>query len=262
MLFTSPCETFLSLGVLNIKFYGLILAVAIFVGFFVIIKISRKFYPKIDVDFIYDIAPWVIISAILGARIYYVILSYDYFLLNPQEIFAIWHGGISIHGAIIGGLVCGAILAKKKNKPLLGYLDVFSYGLVLGQAIGRWGNFFNSEAFGFPCNLPWKLFIPIAKRPIEFATYQFFHPTFLYESLLDIFIFLLLFFVLRKFFYKKTGAIFFSYLILYSFVRIFVESFRIDSVLNVASIPIASLVSVLFAIIGVCGLIFVMKNQN
>ena len=129
-----------------------------------------------------------------------------------------------------------------------------SCSAILAQAIGRWGNFFNSEAFGYPTNADWGVFIPVSKRPVEFLAYDYFHPTFLYESLLDLFIFFILLFILRRQ-AKKQGYVFFSYLVLYSAARILVESVRIDSVLNVLGVPIAVWVSIIAIFIGFSGIL-------
>ncbi len=234
--------------------YGITMGAAIAVSFFVLIKIKRRFYSEINEERIIDLSFWLIICGIIGARFWYVILNIKYFYKNMLEIFMIHHGGISVQGAIIGGIIGGLIYVKKHNLPFLKTADLYSYVLPIGQAIGRWGNFFNSEAFGFPCDLPWKLFIPIESRPLEYRNYEFFHPAFLYESILDLVIFILLFYIFRRLFNKADGAIFFTYLILYSVVRIFTEGIRIDSVMNIGNMPIAMIISIIFIIGGVIGL--------
>jgi len=239
------------------------MALSLTMGVLVAHFVTKKFYGELDAEVIYDIAPHVIIGAIIGARTYYCLLSYHYYSQHPMEIIQIWHGGISIHGAIIGGLIGGIIYAKRHKLPILKLCDIFSYGLILGQALGRWGNFFNSEAFGRPTESFLKLYIPIYKRPLEYMQYNYFHPTFLYESILDICIFLILFFVIRKISKRADGIVFFSYLILYSIARIIVEQVRIDSILDVYGIPIAQIVSVLLIVIGIIGLIMLVKrNKN
>lgn len=225
--------------------------------------ISKKYYKNVDLDILTDFLPFLIIFSMIGARIYYVLLSYEYYVKLPKEIFIIWHGGISIHGAILGGLIAGIIYFKCVKKiPVLPYADVISYGLAVGQAIGRWGNFFNQEAFGTPSNLPWKLYIEPASRPAALMQYSYFHPAFLYESIWNIFVFLILFFAVRKFTKDRSGIIFFSYLLLYSVGRIFIENIRIDSVLNVQNIPIALIVSIVIVFISILGLIFIMHNNK
>ena len=262
-MFTSPGDVaFCFLGSIPIYYYGIFMALSLTLGVLTANFVTRKFYPNINSDVIYDISPHVIIGAIIGARLYYCLLSYSYFVDNPSEIIQIWHGGISIHGGIIGGLISGIIYAKKHKLPILKLCDIFSYGLILGQALGRWGNFFNSEAFGRPTENFLKLYIPIYKRPLEYMQYNYFHPTFLYESILDIGIFLVLFFVIKKFSKDIDGIVFFSYLILYSIVRIIVEQVRIDSVLNVFGIPIAQIVSILIALISIIAIFIIKKGHK
>ena len=260
-MFVSPGDIAFSVGSISVYYYGVIMAVSLFTGVLVARFVADKFYSEINPEIIYDISPHIIIGAILGARIYYCLLSYNYYAQNPFEIIKLWHGGISIHGAIIGGLIGGIIYAKKHKLPVLKLCDIFSYGLVLGQAIGRWGNFFNSEAFGSPTENFLKLYIPIYKRPLEYLQYNYFHPTFLYESILDVCIFLILFFVIRKFTKNNDGIVFFSYLILYSIVRITIEQIRVDSVLNVFGIPIAQIASILIILISTILMIRILKYK-
>lgn len=247
----------------EIKLYGIMIFLAMLVGLGTVYLITKKYYgEKVDKNFLLDLFPIIIIGGILGARIYYVLLSLDFYFYHPAEIIAVWHGGLSIHGAILGGLISGIIYCKIKKKEILPYADVISYGLILGQAVGRWGNFFNSEAFGLPTNLPWKLFIDAQFRPMQFLDFQFFHPTFLYESISDILIFLILFFIIRKIAGGKSGVVFFSYLILYSLARFFIEQIRIDSILSINSIPIAQIICVITIIAGVLGLLWVFKMRQ
>ncbi len=252
----------------DIRYYGIMLFLGMLTGILTTCFISKKYYKTVDLDLLTDFFPFLIVFSILCARLYYVLLSLDYYLKYKGEIFAIWHGGIAIHGAILGGILAGIIFFKVIKKiPILPYADVVSYGLAVGQAIGRWGNFFNQEAFGRACDLPWKLYIEPAKRPIEYAFQDFFHPTFLYESLWDIFVFLMLFFMVRKlaskFLAKPDGIVFFSYLALYSLGRIFIENLRIDSVLNIFGVPFALLVSVLTLFVSFVALILlILKNKK
>lgn len=261
-MFTSPGEIAFSLFNYPVHWYGIIMALSIIIGLYVVSIIRKHYYSSISEDLILDLSFYLIIGGILGARLYYVLLDIRYYITHPLEILAVWHGGLSIHGAILGAVIVGAIYIKRNNQNFLEIADLFTYGLIIGQAIGRWGNFFNSEAFGIPTNLPWKLFIPISRRPLEFYNINYFHPTFLYESLLNLIIFIILFCGIRKFSKNKKGIIFFSYLILYSTVRFFIESLRIDSVLNIKSIPIAQLMSVILIITGITGIIISKQIKN
>ena len=233
--------------------YGITMGIAIAVSIFVLLKIREKFYPEFSEDTIFDLSFIVVISGIIGARLWFVLLNFDFYITHILQIFMLNQGGISIQGAIIGGIIAGFIYTKKHNLPFLKLADMYAMVLPIGQAIGRWGNFFNSEAFGKPCDLPWKLYIPFDNRPIEYIDSDYFHPTFLYESILNIIIFYLLFFVLRKRYENNSGAIFFCYLFLYSVIRFFIEFIRVDSVFDIGDIPIASIVSIVFAVVGSIG---------
>ncbi len=243
-LLRSPGSQLLNLGFFSIKWYGLLIALSILLGLNLSKKLARS--RGIDPSLISEMLPSLVLSSIIGARIYYVIFEYRQFsgdnFFTPIKIFnvylnipsslAIWQGGIAIHGALLGGFLSIYLFCKSKKIPLKIFLDLLMPSVILGQAIGRWGNFFNNEAFGIPTNLPWKVFIPLSNRPIIFANYQFFHPTFLYESLWNLLIFLLLIYVFNKQNKENSilpGLITCLYLITYSFGRFWIEGLRIDS---------------------------------
>lgn len=242
--------------------YGITMGFAIAVSVVVLFQIRKKFYSEFDENTVSDLSFWLIVAGIIGARAWYVLLNLGYFSKHISEIIMINHGGISIQGAIEGGIIAGFLYVKKNKLDFLKLADMYAIVLPLGQAIGRWGNFFNSEAFGLPCNYPWKLYIPELNRPIKFLDYEYFHPTFLYESILDFIIFLLLLCFFRQRLENKSGAIFFLYLILYSCVRFVIEFIRTDSVLNIGFMPIAALVCVLTAILGIYCFVAVVLNKN
>ena len=243
-LLRSPGSQLVNLGFFSIKWYGLLIALSIILGLNLSKKLAR--YRGIDPHLVSEILPSLVLSSIIGARIYYVIFEYRQFsgdnFFTPIKIFniylnipsslAIWEGGIAIHGALLGGFLSIYLFCKSKKIPLKIFLDLLMPSVILGQAIGRWGNFFNNEAFGIPTNLPWKVFIPLSNRPIIFANYQFFHPTFLYESLWNLLIFILLIYVFNKQNKDNSilpGLITCLYLITYSFGRFWIEGLRIDS---------------------------------
>ena len=252
-MFSSPSQILCNVFGLNIYYYGVLLALAICIGTLVSNYIGFKYY-NLKKDLVIDLAPYLIIFGILGARLYYCMLDYDFYLRFPTEIIAIRHGGISIHGAILGGVFGLALFAKKHRISAIKLCDICAYGLPIGQAIGRWGNFFNSEAYGAPTNLPWKLYIAPQYRQIPYQNYEYYHPAFLYESILDILIFLVLIYLLKNNRLQKQGQNTLVYLILYSIVRIIVELCRLDSVMYICGIPVAICVSV--GIIILSGLIF------
>lgn len=258
-MFSSSSQIICTMFGVHIYFYGVILALAILVGTFFSDYIGQKYF-ELKKETIIDLSPYLVIFGILGARIYYCILNSDFYMRFPTEIVAIRHGGISIHGAILGGLIGLLIYAKRKNISALKLTDVTSVGLALAQSIGRWGNFFNSEAFGRPTDLPWKLYIDPQYRPIPYQNYDFFHPTFLYESILDLIICIILFTFIKSGQKTKSGNIALAYLVMYSFARIIVENYRIDSVAYIHGIPIAIIVS--FIIIFVALTILIWRNSE
>lgn len=262
MVFQSPGYLAFSFLSFDVHWYGIIMAFAILCGIFAVIGVKNKFYKEFSIDSICDISLVLIIWGIIFARLYYVFLDYDYFSMHPQKIFAIWNGGISIQGAIIGGIIGLYEYCLLNDVDFFRCADLLSFGVIVGQIVGRWGNFFNSEAFGLPCNLPWKLYIPYQFRPLEYKGFEYFHPTFLYESLLNIFVLLILLFVLYKFPNRKNGLIFALYLILYSIVRLFIETLRVDSVLSFGIFHVAHIASLVFILVALFILFFIYKKTE
>ncbi len=260
MILTPPCVNYFNIFGLKIYFYSLCIFFAVLVSFFAMLFFAKTYKTKIQTPVLFDITPLLVIFSILGARVYYVLLSYEYFLYHPASIFMIWQGGIAIHGAIIGGIIFGALYLKLKKLPFFDYADIFTLVLPLGQAIGRWGNFFNSEAFGLPSYSFFKLFVSPIFRPLEYLNYSYFHPTFLYESFFDILIFLILIFVYKKTAEKFSGITFFVYILLYSLVRFFLEFVRIDSVFYLFGIPFPAFISFFGVLIGIIGIFIRIKR--
>lgn len=259
-MFVSPGAVAFKLGGIVVYWYGICMSCAILLGLFVSGKVAKNFYPKVDMDKFYDLSFYLILGGIIGARLYYVLFDWSYFGHNLAAIPKLWTGGLSIHGAILGGFIAGALYVWKNRLDLWMYADVMTFGLCMGQIVGRLGNFFNSEAFGVPTNLPWKLFIPIANRPEKYIGFEYFHPTFLYEMILNSIIFGLLYYVVKNRKSQNYGVIFFAYLILYSIARILVESLRIDSVFDFYGVPIAVWASGILIFTGFLGLF--LKNMS
>ena len=182
-----------------------------------------------------------------------------YYFSHPLEILDIREGGLSIHGAIIFGILSIIFMAKKTKVFLLSILDGMACAVLCGQVIGRWGNYFNSEAYGLPVKSQnWGLLIPEANRAAGYTDFNLFHPAFLYESSLNLAGFIFLLFIMLKFGKKYKGLTFFIYLIIYAVIRFFIEQIRIDSALNLGNIPIAEVVSIILFIIGLVGVLFVL----
>lgn len=248
------------IGKFQLRWYSLCIATGIITSY-ILAKKRLKNYP-IKPDDLDEGLFWGIIAGILGARFYYVVFNWSYYSQYPSEILKIWHGGLAIHGGIFGVFLMIFIYSKIKGYfSFVHATDLFTSVLPFGQAIGRWGNFFNYEAYGKPTTLPWKMFVPPERRMPGFDIYGFFHPTFLYESLwnISIFIFLYFFSEKRKRNFGETTAL---YLILYSVGRFMIESLRLDS-LMVSSFRTAQIVSVALILIGGVWYAFLLgKSQN
>jgi phosphatidylglycerol:prolipoprotein diacylglycerol transferase len=253
--FQSPGPIFFEIGPIALRWYGFLIASAVLIGVFIAQKLAKL--RGVNPELIADLSIWLVIGAIPFARIYYVIFQWPEYAQRPEDIFAIWKGGIAIHGAIIGGVIAALIFARLQKVSFWQLADIVAPSLILGQAIGRWGNFFNSEAFGKPTNLPWRLFIPPSRRPLEYLEFDYFHPTFLYESMWDLAVFLLLmalfFWGLKQGEKFKVGTIAFVYLIAYSAGRIWIEALRTDS-LMLGPIRMAQVVSIVAIALGIFGL--------
>ncbi len=266
LVFTSPSAVALQIGGFSIRWYGLLIAIAVILGTVLAQRLAVR--RGVNPDIIGDLVIWLVIGAIPAARAYYVAFSWERFqdqpwvpilggLASVPRMFAVWEGGIAIHGAIIGGAIAAVIFSKINRVSVWQLADLAMPSLILGQAIGRWGNFFNSEAFGSPTNLPWKLLIPPDKRPPEFYAEPFFHPTFLYESVWNLMVFGILIAIFNKFPQAKRGTLVMVYLIAYSLGRVWIEGLRTDSLMFSSifgSYRIAQIISVVAIALGGLGL--------
>jgi len=250
-MFTSPGPILLQLGPFSLRWYSVLVTGGIVLGTLVAQRLAAK--RGLDPEMIGDLAVWLGVGAIPCARLYYVLFRWDYFQQHLASIPAVWEGGIAIHGGILGGLVAGWLFARRRKLSFVQLLDIVTPGLILGQAVGRWGNFFNSEAFGDPTDLPWKLFIPEALRPPGLTQFSYFHPTFLYESLWNLGVFGILLFAFTRWTQVKPGTIASLYALCYSLGRLWIEGLRTDS-LMLGPLRIAQVVSLIGISLGLFGL--------
>jgi phosphatidylglycerol:prolipoprotein diacylglycerol transferase len=250
-MFRSPGPIALHAGPFTLRWYGLLMASAMAVGLWLAHRDAGR--RGLDAEDLLKAAELALLGGLVGARLYYVAFNLDYYSTVPAKIFAVWEGGLAIHGGVLGGILVGGGYAWLRRLPVRTYLDIAAPSLALGQAIGRWGNFFNEEAFGTPTNLPWKLFISPSQRPLEYARAEFFHPTFLYESLWDAVVFALLVWVFRKRLERAPGALFLMYFGLYSMGRFMTEALRTDALMlgPIRVAQLASLLGVAAALLGV-----------
>ena len=239
-----------SIGGVAIYWYSIFITSAIAIGMIILKK--RDGLYGIKFDDIIDLAVWTIPIAIISARLYYIFFyNSGYYLKNPSEIFDIRNGGLAIYGGIIGGVITCIIFCKRRKIEILDLLDLIAPVLALGQAIGRWGNFVNVEAYGTETTLPWRMGI------YELGEYIEVHPTFLYESIATFIIFILLMRIKDKRNFK--GQLTCIYFIGYGFVRMIIEGLRTDS-LMVGSIRISQLLSVIIFISATT--LYIKKNKK
>ena len=257
-VFTSPGAIAFHLGPLTVRWYGILMATAILVGFWLAQR--RATEEGLPADEILRAAQWAVVAGLIGARLYEVIFNWDYYGRFPEKIVAVWEGGLAMHGGLIAGPLVGIWLARRWGVPIRRALDVIAPSMILGQAIGRWGNFFNEEAFGAPTDLPWKLYISPPHRPPELRNVEYFHPTFLYESLWDGLVFVALIGARRRL-ADRPSAVFYLYIGLYSVGRFLIESIRVDS-FWVGSFRVPQLASLVGIALALGGLLFAWTGRK
>ena len=237
------------LGNLSVKWYGIIMAVAIILAVSMAIFEGRK--RQIESDDFMDLLLWAVPLGYVGARIYYVIFEWHYYSQHLDEIIAIWNGGIAIYGGLLAGLAVLLVFCYKRMLPPFLMLDIITPGVMAAQILGRWGNFINQEAHGGPTTLAFlqSLHLPdfiINQMKIGGVYYQ---PTFLYESFFNLIGLLIILLLRHRKYLFKQGEIFMLYLAWYSVVRFFVEGMRTDSLYLLESIRVSQMLSVILLIV-------------
>lgn len=245
----------LQLGTFTIYWYGIIITFAFILGTFLAYYHATK--TDIDPEHILNMLILIIPAAIIGARLFYVLLSLDDYRSNPLEVFATWHGGLAIHGGLIGGFLAGYYYIRKHRLDFWSLADIFAPSIILGQAIGRWGNFINQEAYGGVVTHSYISHFPDFIQRQMLIGGQYHHPAFLYESVWDLLVFIFLMVCLHRQHFK--GQIILLYLALYSLGRFFIEGLRLDS-LMLGPLRSAQLISVL--IIITCAIIYLHRLKK
>ena len=230
-----PSPVIFEVGPIALSYHGLFIALGIAVGTWLTAReLARRGYDgALALGSLFFVVP----LGFVGARLYHVLTEYHRYTRNPfPKVLEGWEGGLGIYGAVAGGFLGLLLFSWYRGISPLAFADAAAPGLVLGQAIGRWGNYFNQELFGRPSDLPWAIGIAPENRPTEFADATSFHPTFLYESLWDVLVCLALLWVARRFSERlKDGDVFVLYVSLYSVGRFLIETLRIDAAFVVGS---------------------------
>ncbi len=240
---------------LEIKWYSFLILIGILIGIFLIEREAQKF--NLDKNDIFNMCFYGIVTGILGARIYYVLFNIHYYRYNIIEIFEIWNGGLAIHGGLIFGAIAIILYCQKKHLNFIHIFDILAPALILAQGIGRWGNFFNSEAHGFATTYAYLKNLHVPEFIIKGMHINgiYYLPTFYFEFLWCLLGFLILL-IIRRFKYVKIGTMTSVYLMWYSFGRFFIESWRTDS-LMLGGFKVAQIVSVSLFIVGLTYLIYI-----
>lgn len=247
-------RVFLELGPFTIYWYGVIIGTGAMLGLWLAVRESQK--RGLNKEVFVDLVLWAIPIAILSARAYYVLFKLDYYLANPSKIIAIWEGGLAIHGGLIGAIVTAIVFARKRDISFWKIADIGAPSIILGQAIGRWGNFMNQEAHGGEVT---REFLEGLRLP-DFIVNQmyidgvYYHPTFLYESLWNIVGFIIL--ILLRRVNLRRGELFLTYVMWYSVGRFFIEGLRTDSLMLTETLRIAQMISIGLFLLALGLLIF------
>ena len=252
----------IDLGFIQIYWYSITMMLGVLIGCLLsYIELKRLNQDK---EYFFNMIFYAIIFGFLGARIYYVLFNLDYYLNNLSEIIAVWNGGLAIHGGIIGGaltVIIYSLISKRKLNKILKYMDISCVGVMAGQVIGRWGNFFNFEAHGGVTTVEFLKRIHIPNFIIQGMTINnvVYHPTFFYESILNL-IGLIILMIVRRNKKIKNGMILSLYLIWYSIIRFFIEGMRTDS-LMLFNLKMAQVISIVLITFGIILFIYSFKND-
>ena len=253
-------DPIINIGFISIHWYSVFIFIAILIGSNLAIKEAKR--HGFEEDFVVNLLFWGVIFGIIGARLYYVIFNFDYYRYNLLEIFKVWNGGLAIHGGILAGFITIALICYRKKVNLIKLLDYLVVGLILAQAIGRWGNFFNGEAHGIAVSLSYLESLHLSQFIIDGMNIggNYYIPTFLYESIWCLIGFVIMIILRRKKF-MKVGYLTSFYLGWYGIERFFVEGMRTDS-LMFFSLRIAQIVSLIMIFIGIILFIYSFKNSK
>lgn len=250
---TAPNPVAFTLFGIEVRWYGILIAAAFLIGMLIAVKRAPKAGATSEdiLDFFICLLP----AVVIGARLYYVVFEWDYYSDHLSEIIMTWHGGLAIHGGIIAGILVGIVFCKVKKLHFFSLADCLIPALPLGQAIGRWGNFFNQEAHGTVTSLPWAIMV---NDPVMGLVKV--HPTFLYESIWNLLVFAFIF-VYEKYIKETDGELLFLYFGLYSIGRFFIEGLRTDS-LMFFNLRIAQIISLILMVIGFGGILVLRYRYN
>ncbi len=253
-------RVFFSFGPITVYWYSVLIITAIIIGIYFSSRVADK--NGITKDYLTDLIFYLIPIGIIGARIYYVIFNFSIFKDNVLDIFKIWEGGLAIYGAVIASIIFIVVYSKKKNKDLLLTIDTLVPYLILGQAIGRWGNFINKEAYGTITTFSKLMSLKVPSFIIKgmYIDGHYYMPTFYFESIWCLIGFIMLLIIRKKDNFRHKGLLLFVYFIWYGIGRFFIEGLRTDS-LYLGSFRISQIVSIILILMGIIGIVYMRRKK-
>jgi prolipoprotein diacylglyceryl transferase len=260
----SPSSGEIDLGPVQVHAYGLMLLLGIVAATWLT---GRRwtgrwaFWRDPGGDLVFRVAMWGVLGGIVGARLYHVVTSWSTVDGEWWEPFAVWEGGLGVWGGIAGGVLVGAWVVHRAGESVLAFMDAVAPGLLLAQAIGRWGNYFNQELFGDPTDLPWGLEIDFANRPEQFANETTFHPTFLYESLWS-FLGVAVLLLIDRWVRIRPPGLFCLYVAWYTFARFFMELLRVDEAHEWFGLRLNAWVSIVVFVLALVGFVWSQRREE
>ncbi len=259
----TPERIIMNIGPLVIYWYGVLIVAGIITGLVVALRLGKTYFIK-EKDMI-DLAFWLVLAGVAGARIYHVMIEFEYYFYRPMEIFKLWQGGLAIHGALITDIIILLIFCRTRRVGFWVMASILAPAVAIGQAVGRWGNYFNQELYGKPTSLPWGIPISTDMRLPGYESSSYFHPTFIYESVGSILIFfglLLLHKHMIKHGKNMYAEIVLAYTGAYSLLRLITESLRVDETANIINMRLPQFISLLGVLISVVGIMYIIAQKR
>jgi len=255
---TSPQEIALSFGSVDIYWYGIFIALALVIGFAITYTYSKK--KQMNTEHVFNLLFLIVVFGIIGGRIGHIIGDLGYYSDHPLELYKIWHGGLAIHGVLLASILVVYVYSRIQRLSFWLLADSIVFSLPLMQAIGRWGNYFNQELYGSPTDISWGIPIEVGRRTAAYATEQYFHPLFLYESILMLLVFICLVVTVRLV-KLKTGTLTLLYFLIFPIIRFSLDFFRIE-MLSIGPLLLTQWISILLFVTAAFLLILLYRPSS
>ena len=255
---TLPQEIAFRIGTVDIYWYGIFIALAIVTGFLITYNYSKK--KQMSTEHVFNLLFLIVVFGVIGGRIGYIISDLGFYSDHPSELYKIWHGGLAIHGVLLASIIVVYVYCRVQRISFWLVTDSIVFSLPLMQAIGRWGNYFNQELYGSPTDVSWGIPIEAGRRAAVYATEQYFHPLFLYESILMLLVFICLVVIVRSV-KLKTGVLTLLYFLIFPVIRFSLDFFRIE-MLSIGPLLLTQWISILLFVTAALLLIRLYQSSS